>query len=512
MSLPAMGDRPMRTWIGSTIILAGVTAACVVACRVNVNDLFTGEDFLTTGSTRSFFTAIQVDPRSEDSAGPAFVVAADLDDDGMTDLVSAWKQTQPVQLHLQRRSATGAITFETTTLADNLPAVSVAGLSVADFDADGRPDIAVLTKKAPLLTTGCLDGQAAEGLAGAIAIYIAPTDPAQVKQALAWRQIPVGTSFLSGSGDGTGAPEHDGFTSMAVGDMDQDGDMDVVVAWNTTCAGGNRILLFTNLGPGQVRDGTWSVTPLPDSFADNVAVKDVALADVDRDGDLDVIATRPESEALRIHWFRNPTIDVEDDFHVSDGQWQVGVVGQIDTGADIIRLGDIDRDGIVDVVVRSTSGRVIQWLKGPIGPTSASVGNVAWQVFTLAELSDRTPEAIALGDLNADGQLEVVAAAGGGLVWFDAQRAPSVFDQWTEVTIVDPDQPVLTTADPPQPADPTTAQTVAQQELVGGTSINAVLIVDLDGDGANDFVATLDRSAQSGLSNDALVWFRNSGT
>ena len=48
------------------------------------------------------------------------------------------------------------------------------------------------------------------------------------------------------------------------------------------------------------------------------------------------------------------------------------------------------------------------------------------------------------------------------------------------------------------------------QEAATGTIINSAIIVDLDGDGANDIVATLDRSGLSGLTNDALVWFRNS--
>jgi hypothetical protein len=33
--------------------------------------------------------------------------------------------------------------------------------------------------------------------------------------------------------------------------------------------------------------------------------------------------------------------------------------------------------------------------------------------------------------------------------------------------------------------------------------------VDLDGDGRNDIVGTLDRRANSGLTNDRLVWYRN---
>ncbi|RME37572.1 MAG: hypothetical protein D6788_09155, partial [Planctomycetota bacterium] len=64
---------------------------------------------LPAEETRSFFTAFQVDPTAEDTAGPKFVVAADIDQDGLLDLVSAWNQSQPVQLHLQRRDAAGNI-------------------------------------------------------------------------------------------------------------------------------------------------------------------------------------------------------------------------------------------------------------------------------------------------------------------------------------------------------------------------------------------------------------------
>ena len=383
-----LGERFMKLWLRrpTALLAAGgsLATAAMLALGGCTGDYSGfgggggGPDFLDSGRTLGFFSAFQVDPRSEDSAGPQFVVAEDLNGDGLLDLVSSWKQTQPIQIHFQHRSATGSISFETIALPDELPMVRVAGLKVADFDRDGRSDIAVLVKDAPLLPTTCLASQAAEdtggdGLSGTIAIYFGPENLDHANRPLAWEVKTVGASLLSGSGSGDEAPELDGYTAMAIGDMDGDGDMDIVLAWNSNC-GGNHVLVFSNLGGGPVRDGTWAVEAMPSLFADDVAVKDVALADVDRDGDLDIIATRPQAEAVRIHWFRNPVIDILDDFHISDGQWQIGAVGQIDSGADIIRVGDVDLDGIVDVVMRSSTGRLIQWLKGPDTPTTAPLG------------------------------------------------------------------------------------------------------------------------------------------
>src|SRR3989304_4236558 len=122
----------MRTTAG---VLAVVSAATLAAlgmfggCRGRYGTSDgggTGDDFLATGRTLSFFSAVQVDPQSEDSAGPQFVVAEDLNDDGLMDLVSAWNQSQPAQIHLQRRNGDNEISFETLTLAGNVPVVAVA--------------------------------------------------------------------------------------------------------------------------------------------------------------------------------------------------------------------------------------------------------------------------------------------------------------------------------------------------------------------------------------------------
>ncbi len=518
----------------------GIQAA-LIGCRGDFGDLTGSGDFLDTGRTASFFTAFQVDPRSEDSAGPQFVVAGDLNNDGLMDLVSAWNQSQPVQIHLQGRSASGAITFETITLAGNIPVVSVAGLAVADFDQDGRKDIAVLIKETLLRDGICLGGPSTGGCLnigtlenkGVILMYFGPDDSEQINQALAWQERDVKSSFLLGTKGASGPPEQFGFTSMAVGDMDADGDMDIVVAWNPACDEAPEVLLFTNEGPGSVQRGDWIVRPIADPFqcppvvqCENcVPIKDVALGDIDRDGDLDIVVTFPQAGSMNVRWYRNPTLDVGDDCHRDDGSWKVGTVGQVEPrdgfsrigDADIVRLGDVDRDGILDVVMRSTGGRVIQWLKGPECPTTPELPatppvppltdpfrNIPWQVFTLAEFTARTPDAIALGDLNFDGQLEVIASAAGGLVWFDSQAAPTVFDQWIENLIVD-EEPPGRPGDRPVTTDPN----VEPHEVAGATFINSILVVDLDGDGANDLVVTLDRSGLSGLTNDALVWFRN---
>ena len=499
-----------RNLIGRVVqisVAAIVLATLMNGCRGNYGDLntttgSTRADFLSSGRTQSFFTAIQVDPKSEDSAGPQFVIAEDLDGDGLLDLVSAWNQSQPVQIHLQKRGASGEIRFETVTLAGNTPVVAVAGLAVADLDRDGRLDIIMLLKQTLLPDAGCLDSETpeAEGLSGLILVYLGPSDPTQVDQALAWVEVPIEASRLQGAGSVTGSTEVGGFTSFAVGDMDLDGDIDIVAAWNSNCGGPEGTadaVLFTNQGGAAVRDGTWTAARIPNSVPVGTRITDVALGDIDLDGDLDVVAVFPDAASMNIRWFRNPVIDVPDNFHVADSTWQVGIVTQIATQAEIIRLADIDQDARLDIVVRSSAGGLIQWLKGPgENSTSVSVGNIPWQVYTIAEFRGRAPSAIALGDINFDGQLELIAAAEGGLAWFDSQGPATIFDQWTENLIVD-DGSVAT--------DPN----VDPDDLVGSTLINSIRVVDLDGDGANDLVATFDRNGLSGLTNDALVWFRN---
>jgi hypothetical protein len=520
--------------LGVVFVATLVALGTFVGCRARYGGTSdggsTGDDFLATGRTLSFFRAIQVDPQSEDSAGPQFVVAEDLDSDGLLDLVSAWNQSQPVQIHLQRRTASGSIRFETTTLAGNIPVVAVAGLAVADFDQDGAPDIAVLIKESLISGAGCLDSEQPESpedvLNGVLLIYFGPADVTQVNQALAWRDQEVNSSFLAGAGDSHSPPEVGGYTSMTVGDMDGDDDLDIVVAWNSAC-GSPEVLLFTNQGSAAVQDGTWPVEAIPDPFQCSLSVdveqcrpiKSVVLGDIDRDSDLDIVVTFPEARSMNLRWYRNPAVNLEDDCHIDNGSWQVGTVGQIEPraglspigGADIVRVSDIDGDGILDVVVRSTGGKILQWLKGPECPTTPTTPalsdpfrNVPWRVYTIAEFTERTPEGLTVGDLNFDGTPEVITSAAGGLLFLDSQTAPSVYDQWIESLIIDDEPPGR-----PDSAPATTDPNVAPEEVAGTTFINSILVVDLDGDGANDLVATFDRTGLSGLSNDALVWFHN---
>src|SRR6185503_1074573 len=116
--------------------------------------------------------------------------------------------------------------------------------------------------------------------------------------------------------------------------------------------------------------------------------------------------------------------------------WEIRPVGQIDSDADVLAIADVDSDGFMDIAVRSTNGRIVQWFRRPsqlvvppeFPPSDPlpSRTDFPWPVFTLTEFENQDLEAIAFGDVTGDGQPELLAAVGGGVYWFDSTVNGSV--------------------------------------------------------------------------------------
>ncbi|MCH8818872.1 MAG: hypothetical protein IIB03_00955 [Acidobacteria bacterium] len=97
--------------------------------------------------------------------------------------------------------------------------------------------------------------------------------------------------------------------------------------------------------------------------------------------------------------------------------------------------------------------------------------------------------------------LDLAIAAEGAVFWYDGTLSETVFDAWAPNTIIQ-DSPI-------DVADTTPGAGVGVSAVDVSTSINDILIVDLDEDGRLDIVATLDRRSGTGLSDDRIVWYRN---
>lgn len=87
-------------------------------------------------------------------------------------------------------------------------------------------------------------------------------------------------------------------SGCAAGDLDQDGDLDIVVA---TCDGTTQLVYLENDGAGYFQDCTAGTLPMIEEDA-----RDVVLADIDNDGDLDIlVATRgdvaPERDVVLVN-------------------------------------------------------------------------------------------------------------------------------------------------------------------------------------------------------------------
>ena len=188
--------------------------------------------------------------------------------------------------------------------------------------------------------------------------------------------------------------------SVALGDLDGDGDLDVAVASSTDDA------VFVLLGYG---DGTFAPAT---SFAVGDAPRSVAIGDVDGDGTPDLAVLNAMSNDVSV------LMGNGDGTFAPQATYGVGIVGDyperwLPVGGVSIALRDLDGDGDLDLVTANCGQQGLGTCLLTLPPGSVSVllnngdGTYAAQVEYTCDL--RTVN-LALGDLDEDGDPDVVAS------------------------------------------------------------------------------------------------------
>lgn len=284
---------------------------------------------------------------------PVDVVAGDLDGDGRPDLVSADARGRILTIRLQRAGAWVPAPGPTPTLP-----IEPHLVALGDLDRDGDLD---------LLATGHDSGAVFAWLGdGSGGFAPAPGSPVTVF---------------------AGAPHNHG---LAAGDLDGDGDADVVVADQDARAAG--VLLAGAEGR--------LVPSLASPIALGASPYTPALGDMDGDGILDLVVPLIGGEAV--------TVLLGD----GSGGFAPASGSPLRTARPrpyAVMLGDLDRDGAIDIVAtHDDSGEVSVLLGDGSGRLRAAPGPpVSFGLRLWRGM---------LADVDGDGALDLVAAGSGSLV------------------------------------------------------------------------------------------------
>lgn len=287
---------------------------------------------------------------------PYTLVRADLDGDGDPDLANT--NVNGSSITTMRNDGTG--TFTLGTVAVTHP----TDLAVADLNADGLPDM-VATDSEP--NCCALTDKLATLLGTGGGNFGAPT-------------------YLTGIGFNVGP--------LAVGDVNGNGVPDAITTntWFSSSDSQVHQEFQVHLGNGT---GGWTDLPVvddPDVATDTTTLSDIALVDINGDGDRDLAMADLNAGRVTV-WSNNGAATFT----------RTDVVPLNRQTGDIV-ASDVDHDGDADLVVSgSNSGGLIVLLNNGAGDFSSA----PWSPIDTGSLG---PNYMAGADVNADGNVDLVAA------------------------------------------------------------------------------------------------------
>ena len=313
--------------------------------------------------------------------GTASLAFGDVDGDGDLDLVlGSYLSPVGAQNRLLINDGTGAFTEQT---GARLPMRQDPTTSIAfgDFDGDGDLDL--------------VEGNGGSYGSGGWRNRLLVNDGSGVFTDVTTSQMPNVTDMTS---------------ALAVGDVDGDGDLDLVFGNGyydgLQCLEGEQNRLLVNDGTGTFTDVT--ATQLP---SDNTMTHGAAFGDVDGDGDLDLVFGNDNYSGGQ---------DGQERLLLNDGTgvFTDGTAGRLPPLQDstfTVALADIDEDGDADILVGNA---VNPSYPGPPGwRLLANDGTGTFSDVTAQRLPVQSTLlwSIEVADVDGDGDADVIGGVWGGL-------------------------------------------------------------------------------------------------
>ncbi|MCB9159708.1 MAG: VCBS repeat-containing protein [Caldilineaceae bacterium] len=197
-----------------------------------------------------------------------------------------------------------------------------------------------------------------------------------------------------------------GARAALAADIDGDGDMDIYSASH----GDNKVAWYENLGGA------------PPAFAEHVVTTDaiyarsVYAADLDNDGDMDLMSASQEDDLVR--WYQNSG--------AQPPTFTPFVVASAD-GVQHVHAADVDGDGDMDILYAAEHESSIAWLENLGGPNPG---------FDHHFVDTNAPgaHAVTAADVDADGDMDLIGAIefANEFVWYENNGAqPPAFTRHT---------------------------------------------------------------------------------